>query len=159
MHQFRPTKPMIRICRIVGRNGCIALHYYVHFLRISSFVTRGIESEGIGARSIQCTTPIVYCPTRSRKHGNQIQGHIYVWSFWKSLFYPFILTSIKCKLSSSQITSEAANAKLSQNYLSRWLERITVIFHYLWNLQIWSEKSNFARNPLIFLVESDSRWI
>ena len=107
MHPFRPTKPVIRICRIVGRTGCIALHYYVHFLRISSFVTRGIESEGIGARCVQCTTPIVYCPTRSRT-----QGHIYVWSFWKSLFYPFILTSIKCKLSSSQIISEAANAKV-----------------------------------------------
>ena len=25
MHPFRPTKPMIRICGIVGRNGCIAL--------------------------------------------------------------------------------------------------------------------------------------
>ena len=37
MHPFRPTKPMIRICGIVGRNGCIALHYYVHFLRIFSF--------------------------------------------------------------------------------------------------------------------------
>ena len=111
MHPFRPTKPIIRICGIVGRNGCIALHYYVHFLRISSFVTRGIESEGIGARSKQCTTPIVYCPTRSRKHGNRTQGHIYVRSFRKSLFYPFILTSLKCKLSSSQISSEAANAK------------------------------------------------
>ena len=53
MHPFRPTKPMIRICGIVGRNGCIALHYYVHFLRIFSFVTRGIESEGIGARSVR----------------------------------------------------------------------------------------------------------
>ena len=31
MHPFRPTKPMIRICGIVGRNGCIALHYYVRF--------------------------------------------------------------------------------------------------------------------------------
>ena len=37
----------------MGRNGCIALHYYVHFLRIFSFVTRGIESEGIGARSVR----------------------------------------------------------------------------------------------------------
>ena len=37
----------------VGRNGCIALHYYVHFLRIFSFVTRGIESEGVGARSVR----------------------------------------------------------------------------------------------------------
>ena len=36
----------------VGRNGCIALHYYVHFLRIFSFVTRWIESEGVGARFI-----------------------------------------------------------------------------------------------------------
>ena len=36
----------------VGRNGCIALHYYVHFLRIFSFVTRGTESEGVGARSV-----------------------------------------------------------------------------------------------------------
>ena len=52
MHPFRPTKPMIRICGIVGRNGCIALHYYVHFLRIFSFVTRGTESEGVGARSV-----------------------------------------------------------------------------------------------------------
>ena len=52
MHPFRPTKPMIR-------NGCIALHYYVHFLRIFSFVTRGIESEGVGARSGRCTTPFV----------------------------------------------------------------------------------------------------
>ena len=25
---------MIRVCGIVGRNGCIALHYYVHFLRV-----------------------------------------------------------------------------------------------------------------------------
>ena len=25
MHPFRPTKPMIRICGFVGRNGCIAL--------------------------------------------------------------------------------------------------------------------------------------
>ena len=57
MHRFRPTKPMIRICGIVGRNGCIALHYYVHFLRIFSFVTRGIESEGIGAISVRCLTP------------------------------------------------------------------------------------------------------
>ena len=44
---------MIRICGIVGRNGCIALHYYVHFLRVFSFVTHGIESEGIGARSVR----------------------------------------------------------------------------------------------------------
>ena len=43
---------MIRICGIVGRNGCIALHYYVHFLRIFSFVTHGIGSEGIGTRSV-----------------------------------------------------------------------------------------------------------
>ena len=43
----------------VGRNGCIALHYYVLFLRIFSFVTRGIESEGVGARSVRCTTPFV----------------------------------------------------------------------------------------------------
>ena len=28
MHPFRPTKPMIRICGIVGRNGCIALQGY-----------------------------------------------------------------------------------------------------------------------------------
>ena len=42
---------------IVGRNGCIALHYYVHFLRIFSFVTRGIESEGVGTRSVRCLTP------------------------------------------------------------------------------------------------------
>ena len=33
MHPFRPTKPMIRICGIVGRNGCIALH-------LMSFPTR-----------------------------------------------------------------------------------------------------------------------
>ena len=33
------------------RNGCIALHYCVHFLQIFSFVTRGIEREGIRARS------------------------------------------------------------------------------------------------------------
>ena len=59
MHPFRPTKPMVRICGIVGRNGCIALHYYVHFLRIFSFVTRGIESEGVGARSVRCLTPFV----------------------------------------------------------------------------------------------------
>ena len=25
MHPFHPTKPIIRICGIVGRNGCIAL--------------------------------------------------------------------------------------------------------------------------------------
>ena len=37
----------------VGRNGCIALHYYVHLLRIFSFVTHGIESEGVGARSVR----------------------------------------------------------------------------------------------------------
>ena len=37
----------------MGRNGCIALHYYVHFLHIFSFVTRGIESEGVGARSVR----------------------------------------------------------------------------------------------------------
>ena len=43
----------------VGRNGCIALHYYVHFLRIFSFVTRGIESEGIGARSVRFLNPFV----------------------------------------------------------------------------------------------------
>ena len=56
---IRPSKPMIRVCGIVGRNGCIALHYHVHFLRIFSFVTRGIESEGIGARSVRCLTPFV----------------------------------------------------------------------------------------------------
>ena len=33
---------------LVRRNGCI-----VHFLRISSFVTHGIESVGVDARSIQ----------------------------------------------------------------------------------------------------------
>ena len=43
----------------VGRNGCKALHYYVHFLRIFSFVTHGIESEGIGARSVRFTTSFV----------------------------------------------------------------------------------------------------
>ena len=31
MHPFRPTIPPIRICGIVRRSGCIALHYYVHF--------------------------------------------------------------------------------------------------------------------------------
>ena len=50
--------------------GCSAMHpfrpqtrstiqYFVHFLRIFSFVTRGIESEGVGARSVRCTTPFV----------------------------------------------------------------------------------------------------
>ena len=41
----------------VRRCGCIALHYYVNFLRIFSFVTRGIESEGVGARSVRYMTP------------------------------------------------------------------------------------------------------
>ena len=54
-------------CMLVGYsqfetepNGCIALHYSVHFLRIFSFVTRGIESEGIGPRSVQYITPAVH---------------------------------------------------------------------------------------------------
>ena len=54
----------------VGRNGCIALHYYVHFLRIFSFVTRGIESEGIGHHSV-CVMPNPLAKTWDSNSGSQ----------------------------------------------------------------------------------------
>ena len=53
MHPFRLTKLMIRIYGIVRQSGCIALHYYVYILGIFSFVSHGIVSEGVGARSVR----------------------------------------------------------------------------------------------------------
>ena len=53
----------------VGRNGCIALHYYVHFLRIFSFVTHGIEFEGIGARSVRSTLRLCHAQPAREKEG------------------------------------------------------------------------------------------
>ena len=69
-------------CRTVGRNGCIALHYYVHFLRIFSFVTRGIESEGIGARSVLSRLRLCNAQPARENVGIELRVTIYVchWS-------------------------------------------------------------------------------
>ena len=58
---------------LVRRNGCI-----VHFLRISSFVTHGIESVGVGARSIRPgASPNSVClmPNPLAKAWESVSGH------------------------------------------------------------------------------------
>ena len=68
---FRTTKPKIRILGIVVREGCVALHYSVHFF-FTNFLFRAtivIEGEGIGARSVRFPHRLCVCPTRSRKGG------------------------------------------------------------------------------------------
>ena len=69
---------MIRICGIVGRNGCIALHYYVHFLRIFSFVTQGIGSEGIGTRSVWSRLRFYNAQPARENVGIELRVTIYV---------------------------------------------------------------------------------
>ena len=53
-HPSRSTKPKIRILGVVVREGCVVLHYSVHFFTIFLFhPTIVIEGEGIGARSVR----------------------------------------------------------------------------------------------------------
>ena len=48
--------------------GCVALHYSVHFFTTFLFyATIVIEGEGIGARSVRFPHRLCVCPTRSRK--------------------------------------------------------------------------------------------
>ena len=47
---YKTNDPDLWNCK--AGNGCIALHYSVHFLRIFSFISFSYESEGIGARSV-----------------------------------------------------------------------------------------------------------
>ena len=63
---------------IMGRNGCIALHYYVHFLRIFSFVTRGIESEGIGAKSVRSRLRLCNAQPAREDVGNELRPIFFV---------------------------------------------------------------------------------
>ena len=78
---YKTNDPDLWNCK--AGNGCIALHYSVHFLRISSFISFTYESEGIGARSVRPPPRFDVCPTRSRKHGHRTRGHIIVchWSY------------------------------------------------------------------------------
>ena len=92
MHSFRPTKPMIRICGIVGRNGCIALHYCVHFLRIFSFVTRGIESKGVGARSVRSPLRLRNAQPARENMGIEIRA-ISMYATRKDLVAPMRVTA------------------------------------------------------------------
>ena len=56
MHPSRTTKPKIRILGIVVREGCVALHYSVHFFYDLS-LSRNDHNRGGGYRCKICTVP------------------------------------------------------------------------------------------------------
>ena len=58
-HSFRTTKPKIRILGIVLRNGCVALHYSVHFFSNFS-LSRNDRNRGGGYRCKICTVPTLF---------------------------------------------------------------------------------------------------
>ena len=78
---YKTNDPDLWNCK--AGNGCIALHYSVHFLRIFSFVSFSYEGEGIGARSVRPPPRFDVCPTRTRKHGHRTRGNIVLhhWSY------------------------------------------------------------------------------
>ena len=55
-HPSRTTKPKIRILGIVVREGCVALHYSVHFFHEFS-LSRNERNRGGGYRCKICTVP------------------------------------------------------------------------------------------------------
>ena len=81
-HRENDQDQEVDVENTVGRNGCIALHYYVHFLRIFSFVTRGIESEGICARSVRSRLRLCNAQPARENVGIELRVTIYVchWS-------------------------------------------------------------------------------
>ena len=109
MHPFRPRKPMIRICGIVGRNGCIALHYYVHFLRI--FLFRHSWDRKWGYWCKICTVPHSVCvmhpfrPTLSSRCFRRLKEFFRLCKCRFDCFGMLVLLLVKCLPRMSLMTS------------------------------------------------------
>ena len=92
-HPFRTTKPKIRILGIVVREGCVALHYSVHFFHDFS-LSRNDRNRGGGYRRKICTvpTPFLCLPDPLKKMMDSNSGpcvcecvHRYRWLYHSTI--------------------------------------------------------------------------